>query len=334
MLDFLAMASHFQNTSPLPPGERSTRKVYPKHHLSPGGRGRPAGPGEGEYNMTSRFPVYLISIIFLGISITASAWNAIGHKVIAHIAYDYLTPNAKEAVDKLTKQKNNEQFSGRSRFAFISTWADYIRAKGDHRFDRWHYIGLPLSADGTPIKPPRTPNVVWAIKKSGSVLVDPKSSKSDKRLHLKLLVHFVGDVHQPLHAVNRYSRATPQGDRGGNAMKISAPYAKNLHAYWDDGVGLFRKMGVRYPRKNTNIRRVASIIEQKTPIQNYPPKLLNTSPMDWGEESRKLARRFAYKLKANQRPTQGYVMVGQRVVENRLALAGYRLATMLNEIYG
>ncbi len=276
---------------------------------------------------------WLILLLFLTTS-SVLGWSSTGHKIIAHIAYEHLTPRAKQAVDKLTWTQEDQAFSGQSRFQYISTWADYTRSQGDHRFDRCHYIGLPISADGTKIKPPRNPNVVWAIENAETTLKNTASSEEDKRLQLKLLVHFVGDAHQPLHTVNRYSRYNKRGDGGGNGMKIKAPYANNLHKYWDDGVGLFRKHGTHYPKlKSVGIRNIATLVETKYPMNTFNPSLLNSSPIIWAEEGRKIASEQVYSIRYGSRPKEEYVIKGQQIVMERLAIAGYRLATLLNTIY-
>ena len=277
----------------------------------------------------------ILSVTLLLTATSSLGWNSAGHKIIANIAYEHLTPRAKQAVDKLTWTQEDQMFSGQSRFQYISTWADYIRGQGDHRFDKCHYIGLPLSADGTRVKAFRSPNVVSAIENAESILKNPETSEADKRLYLKLLVHFVGDVHQPLHTVSRYSRYNKNGDRGGNAIKIKAPYANNLHKYWDDGVGLFRKHGTHYPKlRSVGIRQISTMVETKYPLNAFNPSLLNCNPMMWAIEGRDLASEYVYSIRYGSRPKEQYVIKGQQLVMERLAIAGYRLATLLNNIYG
>lgn len=276
----------------------------------------------------------LLAIILVFTTTSSFAWNATGHKVIARIAYEHLSPQAKAAVDHLTFTQEDQVFTGQSRFQYISTWADYTRAQGDHRFDQWHYIGLPLSADRTPVKPPKNPNVVWAIQHAEKVLKDPLSTDMDKQLYLKLLVHFVADVHQPLHTVNRYSRYNKSGDGGGNAVKIKAPYANNLHKYWDEGVGLFRKHRTHYPKlRSLGINHLATLVETQHPIETFDPTVLNSSPILWAEEGRKIASEHVYSLRYGSRPKEEYVIKSQQIVMERLALSAYRLATLLNTIY-
>lgn len=273
--------------------------------------------------------------VFVGLFIFSTgglAWSGAGHRVVAQIAYDHLTPKARQAVDRLTFVPG-QHYSGRARFVYISTWADVIRAQGDQRFTPLHFIDLPVTLDGTRVKPAKYPNVVSAIQSAEQSLHNPTHSLAKKRESLKLLVHFVGDIHQPLHAADLYSHAHPQGDHGGNSYHIKYPGVPNLHALWDRGLGLFKVYDQRYPLRRGNIRKLAHQIELDFPEKKFSARYLNRRPNFWAQESRVLAVRYAYKLKENTHPSNPYRQRGKKIVKKRLALAGYRLANELNRLY-
>ena len=104
----------------------------------------------------------------------------------------------------------------------------------------WHFINTPY-VEGpvvAPIQPPGTEyNVVWAIEQARNVLSNPDSSTLDKARQLRFLLHFVGDIHQPLHTASLYSAQFPDGDRGGNNFIVNGGNVSNLHEFYDSGAG-------------------------------------------------------------------------------------------------
>ncbi len=277
------------------------------------------------------------------------AWSAVGHKLVAHIAYDHLTPQAKIAVDRLTEEKA-KFYPARSRFVYISTWADWSRDRGDSRFRLWHYIDLPLAAPGIKSKPPNPINAVYGINHCKVVLNNPKSSVDEQQTCLKLLVHVVGDIHQPLHTVNRFSKEHPRGDHGGNSHKIKSSIADNMHAYWDRGLGKFKPYQRRSKTTGLGIRQYAEEIQERYPLEHYTklsaPLIqssvvsgvhkqdkLSQPVIEWAREGRSLSASFIYQAPENASPSKIYRAKGILLMEERLALAGYRLAMILNTIY-
>lgn len=288
----------------------------------------------------------LLVLILSVLPLSLKAWSGVGHKVVAHIAYDNLTPEAKKAVDQLTQDKG-KTYSGRSRFVYGSTWADWSRDRGDNRFRLWHYLDLPLAAQGMPTKPVNPINAVYGINHCQVVLKNPQAPLEEQKIGLKLLVHIVGDIHQPLHAVNRFSESHPKGDRGGNSHRIQSATADNLHAYWDRGLGRFKPFQKRTSTTGVRIRQYAEDIQERYPLVHYThfigsrrgtPALetqasISQTPIEWASESRRLAESFVYQLPEDSRPSKDYHTRGVQIMEERLAIAGYRLAHTLNSIY-
>ncbi len=288
----------------------------------------------------------IISLLLLPCSLFG--WSGVGHKIVAHIAYDHLTPEAKKAVDQLTLEPD-KHFSGRSRFVYWSTWADWSRDRGDNRFRLWHYIDLPLSDHWAHTRQPNPINAVYGINHCQVVLQNATTSLEDQQTCLKLLIHIVGDIHEPLHASTRFSVNHPKGDHGGNSFQIRSQVADNLHAYWDRGLGKFTPLQRRQATTGVRIWQYAEEIEERYPIERYTPHhyqplivsagsnstsdKLSLPPIEWANEGRALAESYVYQIPEGSTPSKEYHDQGIPIMEERLAIAGYRLAAMLNTIY-
>ena len=249
-------------------------------------------------------------------------WNALGHRLIAQIAYDHMTAHARQtfndynqALDKVYKPQS---------FINAAVWLDTLRYQDVSWFASMHYIDLPFSEDGSPLLPPQEINAVWAITKSTHLLLNKYATAYDKGIALRVLLHIVGDVHQPLHAATRVSVQLPQGDRGGNLVLLQSNHvAKNLHAYWDRGAGLLAQKKQDSP---SQIEKRAESIEQRWPCEKVALDI--SSPMQWAEESHSIAIKAVYQLPINHR----YQQQARKIAEKRVAIAGCRLAMLLNKI--
>ncbi|MDI1351871.1 MAG: S1/P1 nuclease, partial [bacterium] len=156
------------------------------------------------------------------------AWNAVGHQLIAQIAYDNLNPAAK----RLCNQYLHAYTKKAAPYDFIisSTWLDMLKRKRIHRYDALHYIDIPFSQDGTKLPAIAKPNALSKMQQAIKVLSSKKTSYYSKGLNLRILIHIVGDIHQPLHTTTQVSKRFPHGDLGGNLFILSAnPNGKNLH---------------------------------------------------------------------------------------------------------
>ena len=145
-----------------------------------------------------RLKIYIIIGIFSSIN-----WGSTGHRVIAEVASNYLTDNARLEINKIL---NGETLVN------ASTHADDI--KSDSRYDKyynWHFLNMELDDEYEEITPSERGDVFIAINKCIDILESDSVSNTDKSFYLKLLVHFIGDLHQPLH-IGRYQ------DRGANRI--------------------------------------------------------------------------------------------------------------------
>lgn len=256
------------------------------------------------------------------VAFNSFAWNAQGHKLVAQIAYDNLTPQAKRLCNQYNRALNKVYPTGG--FVASATWMDYIRTKDIYWYDALHYINIPFSKDNTPLIAVQPVNAVSGIKQATAVLSSKKSSQADKGLALRMLIHLVGDLHQPLHAAALVSRTHPQGDRGATLFAIGKnPYANNLHHYWDIGGGAFQG---RAKKKPLQVR--ARLLEKQMPC-NWADT--QNKPEQWAKESHQLAVTQAYSLNPGAVPSGAYQRNTQQIAQKRVALAGCRLAALLNQ---
>ncbi|MCA1816124.1 MAG: S1/P1 nuclease [Acidobacteria bacterium] len=268
---------------------------------------------------------------------SALAWDEAGHMLVSAIAYERLNPVAKAKVDALSK---TIRFCGRTYDGTnLGAWMDDIRADSTHDDLRvWHYVDIPVF-DGVPPDPKLQPdkeNAVarlnWAVE---SLRKGTGADKKDAEL-LGYVFHLVGDLHQPLHAATRVTAAHKEGDAGGNQFKLAnVPEVDNLHAYWDAAAGAFNFWRPDRPLNNFERRRFDAYARQL--VAAYPadslPEAKVLDPQKWAEESNQLAREVAYALPENSQPSAAYEAKAQDVARRRIALAGYRLANLLNSIY-
>lgn len=150
---------------------------------------------------------------------SAMAWSQKGHDVTAAIAERHLTPEAAEAIDSL--------LDGRS-IVYWANWLDNASHTPEYAYSRtWHYRNVDANETYATARVAPDGDVVSAIQLNMSTLRNPQAPKADKALALKMLVHLVGDLHQPLHMGHA-------SDLGGNTIKVKFfGQEKNLHSVWD-----------------------------------------------------------------------------------------------------
>lgn len=273
----------------------------------------------------------IICFFTLVFSISAFAWNSVGHRIIAQIAYDQLTPAAKKQVDKLTAIQFHSRYP-EARFARASTWPDQIKQKTT-RYNAWHYVDIPLVKDG--IKPPmlNPENVEWSIARAEKIVSDKTQSNQRRAKYLSFLIHFVGDISQPLHCTTLYSAQFPTGDKGGNLYLIHSSIADNLHQLWDRGVGLFVSSPDHYQFHYYDIEKIATAWMNQYPVIAFTNRLQEALPSQWAADSHQIAVSFAYTIPVDGTPSAHYIQRAQLIVKQQIVLAGDRLANILNHIF-
>ena len=235
----------------------------------------------------------------------AAGWGPTGHRAVGLIAERQTPEAARQAAAAL--------LAGSS-FADAAVWADDIRSDPvwEHT-GPWHYVNL--SDRSTYETAPRNPggDVLTAIERFSRILADRDASQQQRRDALRFLIHFVGDLHQPLHV----GRAA---DRGGNSVEVSWFGERwNLHALWD--AGLLDRLG-------------PSGIELADHVESFPQDQIRawreSQPIDWLRESYEL-RTSAYDTRGGSLGPE-YLALHGATVKRRIAQAGVRLAALLERL--
>ncbi|KTD08165.1 S1/P1 nuclease [Legionella jamestowniensis] len=264
-------------------------------------------------------------LLIFAIAGNSYSWNSLGHRLVAQIAYHHLNSHAKQllnhynhALDKVYRPQS---------LVNAAAWLDSLRYQNDLWMGQRHYIDIPFSVDGTELIEPCEINAVTAIVLAKQLMQDSSVTVFEKGFSLRILLHIIGDIHQPLHAVSQFSIAHPKGDKGGNLFPLKDnPVATNLHAYWDKGGGW---LNTNKHYNAAQLSKIARHIEKHWPCHLQQ---MNLDPMLWAQESHQLAVQKAYQIRPGQRPSNAYQRMVKNTAEQRIALAGCRLAALLNQI--
>jgi hypothetical protein len=290
---------------------------------------------------------YVLPALALVLAVSVApvgAWWAGGHMLTAQVALDsgIMSMRTIDQVEAVIIEIA-KYYPQSPEFVSSACWADDLKAEGAYQEAEWHYIDIPIESAISP--PPAAPpapndmNVAWAITEAQSTVYGKKSTLLDKSRQLRFIVHFVGDVHQPLHAASYFSAQFPTGDAGGNAWPVAGvPYTNELHAVWDSGAGQWVS-DLQRPLNSTGsawLKAFASRIMLAHPASDpsIAPLILETNPVAWANESNAIASAFVYT--APQAPTPlsaDYISQAQAIALKQIAVGGYRLATLLEYIF-
>jgi hypothetical protein len=280
---------------------------------------------------------------------------------IADVAYQHLEASIKDKVDALLKLNKDypkwtagapdEQTAKLYAFVHAATWADDIKTReygyvrddvssatagqnigyADHnQHAYWHFKDLAFSPDATSLPPPDPVDAVTQLTLMIAALPQSSGASDDVRSYdLVWILHLVGDVHQPLHAVARYTKQIPDGDAGGNAEMVIPATGETitLHAYWDRMFGGYTSpYGAVFDARDRD--GLASVKVNKAAAQI-------SDPQAWIEESAELARRYAYVPPVSTGMnavflTREYETNARNIARSQAALGAARLANLLN----
>ena len=271
-------------------------------------------------------------------------WGAGGHMMTAHIAFSRLNPKARAKVIELLAIEINPGTVTRKSTNFVSAshWADDLRPFPEFdSFKPLHFIDKPFPTDRPNLPPIDPENIVKALEDNVNIL-KTSTDKNAQAQALRFIIHFVGDIHQPLHCAARVTTAHPDGDQGGNLFKIKIVGSNgklkdsNLHSYWDGGIGAFPRTGPNFaPPPLKSIAPAANLARKGNPATNPALKLDDPFNFDaWADESFELGQTVVYRgIQSGRRPNTAYNTRALRVARQRVAWGGYRLAALLNAIW-
>lgn len=262
--------------------------------------------------MTKRISLALI-VFMLSLSMWAHGdtppWSKTGHRVIGEVAQKHLTRKAWKAISDLLDGET---------LAEVSNYGDEIKSdRAYSKFSPWHYVNFPADKAYTEVTPSPQGDVVLGIEKCIAILKDPQTPRNDEVFYLKMLIHLIGDMHQPMHI----GRAE---DRGGNDIQLQwFGRGSNLHRVWDSN--LIDDYGMSYTELARTLPRWSR--EKIEQIQQG-------SVYEWVEEIQEVTNRVYASVEVGEKLSYRYSYDWWDTVEAQLLTGGVRLAAVLNEIYG
>ena len=295
-------------------------------------------------NSFKRVLATIIAFLILCTPSVSLGWGAGGHMMTAQIAFGRLTPQARAKANELLALEIDPVAETRKSRDFInaSHWADDLRPFPEFdSFKPLHFIDKPFSLDHTPLPEIDPENIVKALEDNVEILRTSTDIKAQAQA-LRFIIHFVGDIHQPLHAGAKISRDRPDGDKGGNLFLIKIlgddgeVRDSNLHSYWDGGIGTFPRSGPNFaPPPLSSILPAARLARRGNPPTNRALRLNRPFNFNaWANESFGFAKSVVYtNIREGRRPSAAYNKRARWVARRRVAWGGYRLAALLNAIW-
>lgn len=292
---------------------------------------------------------------------SAQAWGCKGHQTVALIAENHLTPEARQLVQQLLTANpidpKLKRYCGNALadpMADASTWPDDIR--GERKNGEWHYIDIPRGAHRGPLEPycGKGGCVISAISEQVAILNDKTADASKRADAIRYIIHFVGDLHQPLHA-------TTNDDEGGNCVPVNYlrrrahqhghSFTPNLHNIWDGAI-IERDMEFADPAEYADTLQAAFASDigdwlkagihldqwaweshdqaEATAYGNLHPRIPtepNVPVRSCSDDNNIGDRMFKLHVVADET----YQRAAEPIVEKRVAQAGVRLALILND---
>ena len=248
----------------------------------------------------------ILFVVFLIFSQSVLAFSDLGHKMVAAAAWQHLTPFAKQTVGRLLG-------SGEQNFIAASVWADQIKSNEAFNYLKpLHYVNMPKIATKYDKARDCKKNkcVVEAIKDFSQIA--KTGSEKEQTLALRMLIHLIADVHQPLHA-GLFE------DRGGNWYEIKYKEKSiSLHKFWDN------QIVKRFDR---------DVVSGAKKIVSNGIAVDVSNPEAWAEESHAIAVNSVYLAPENKPLTDAYLTMADNITQTQLSRASWRLAMWLNTLW-
>ena len=269
-------------------------------------------------------------------------WWCTGHMIIAEIARHNLDDGVESSLNQvILKLKEDGTFSKCTSFIPCACWSDDLKSDGLTAMAGWHFINMPYDPSSFAVNPPAViqhDNVAQNINTLEETAKKRGINYWEMEFAIANIIHFIGDVHQPLHATELYSQHFPHGDHGGNEFPVYYQDKQwRLHFIWDSVCGVWQNSPDRPPSQST----LNWLSEMALEFQTNYSYLFNESQKHvfngtvMAEESFDYAVRYAYAgLQPGDNITQAYIDRCWTAAGQRITLAGYRLASELNYVFG
>lgn len=301
-------------------------------------------------------PAAVLVATLIATATPATAWDLPTHAAVARIAWDQLSPEARAKAVRLLAAAPADSDLGpaalagdgsadeRARRHFVSAayWPDVVRDAAEparqeryHHGD-WHWVNHFFDMSGPGGTPrdrtdvPKQGQIVTQLAALSKRLADPQAADGDRAIALAWIEHLTGDLHQPLHATAQITRFSPEGDRGGNGFPLNID---DLHGFWDAAVS--RSYWRWFWESDESYgQRIAERIEALHPRSEFPDDLETADFEGWAQDSFAIAKAEVYapQLERGKRPPAAYERKATEIARRRVALAGYRLGELLNQL--
>ncbi len=255
---------------------------------------------------------YLFFVIAFYMPLHCLAWGTEGHRICGEIAARHLNKKARRAIASIL---------GDESIAIASNWADFIKSDSAYKYiDEWHYIDLPDSLPHNELQSylqaDTSADAFTRINFLASQLKSKQLTRDKKVMYLKLLIHIVEDIHQPMHTI--------ETARGGNDIKIMwFNEGSNLHRLWDSDLILFQQL---------SYTEYADAIDYSTKTQR---KTWQQQPLSqWIFDSYTIGERLVKEIQPNQKLSYRYNYDHVATLNEQLLKGGIDLAKVLNDIFG
>ena len=252
--------------------------------------------------------LFLFLIAFQSSFANDMVWSKTGHRVVGEVAEEHLSRKTKKAIADL--------LDGQS-LAAVANFGDEIKADRKYReFSAWHYVNFPADKKYTDVEPSEYGDLVIGINTCINIVKNPTSSRKDKIFYLKLLVHLIGDLHQPMH-IGRLE------DKGGNDLQLQwFGRGSNLHRVWDSN--MIDDYGMSYTELADKLPRLS---------KNELKELQKGTVLDWVEETQEITNQLYESVEVGEQLGYQYGYKWWDTVEEQLQKGGIRLAVVLNDLF-
>lgn len=300
-------------------------------------------------------------VIFVVSACPTFGWDDNGHKLSARIAWEVMTPGAREnAIKALLAAPEDSDlnviynaYGGRSEaarrlelFMFAATWPDVVRNRAfavryeKYNHGDWHYAGIFFDKSGKELAdfPEPRGKAIEKLKDFETTLRDADAPESEKAVALAWFLHVAADIHNPVHNASRVTAEEPKGDRGGNLFYLEPPksdgsWRLNLHAFWDSQITR------NVPRMNdacddAYLEPIEKVDMALNPLAAFGDELELGDYGAWNREGFAYLHEDVYKgLVRDELPNAKYRRFAFTLSMKQLALAGYRIGETLNSIF-
>lgn len=254
-----------------------------------------------------------LGLLFFYLPYQSNAWGILGHRIVGEIASSHLTPKARKEIQRIL---------GTESVAMASNWADFIKSDAAYKYlNPWHYINFDSALSYTQMQQYLKRDIATDAYTKLNFLVKQLKKKNlpqhKKLMYLRLLIHVVGDVHQPFHAARN-------GDTGGNDIKVSwFGKSSNIHRVWDEQLIDFQKLSyTEYTTAINHVTKKQKSIWQKQPVSK------------WLYDTYRISEQLHRELPHDHKLSFEYNFKHINTLNEQLQKGGIHLATLLNQIFG